>query len=443
MKVIKKASLVIILFFISVNVAQSEEIINTLKATLEQYKIEFNNQVNSINIIEHEGIKYVELDSMTDMIGVTTHTSEEATMVIDEEKLLEDKVVHGFYAINSNNRFNQMISDKSINNFDSISFGWSTIDEKNSQVFLTQERKLNDQIYDYYQPDGSEEVLKDTKALAIRSSLMISAPLSHFQDNFGSIYKDNEISNEIIIAATDFEAVTIDFEFVHEPHQETYIQFLKQLKEILAALNKQLYVTAPVSVNYDHYLYNEIFTIADHVILMAHDYEAKWIDGFYGDEPVLSPQSPINTIRKDISRIKGYLSDPSLMEKGLLQISFASTQWENINGDVKGKPNHPTYSMIYDRTFKEVITKGQAFDSIVRRGESSLNPYILYTNEETSNLNTIWYEDWTSVESKLELVNEEGLGGISLWYIGSIPNYYASEIDLELDIWNRLGKEIR
>ncbi|WP_105618072.1 glycosyl hydrolase family 18 protein [Vallitalea okinawensis] len=400
MQYIKKASLYLILFMISANVVHSAE------------------------------------------VGVNSQFSEKATLVL-EEKLLDDKVIHGFYAINSNTRFNQMIEDKSINNFDHISFGWSTIDEENGEVFLTQERRLGDQLYDYYRPEGSDEVLNNMKSHSIDSSLMVYAPLSQFEDNFGTIFREKEIMNQIILAALDFNAVTIDFEFVNQDYQQSYLQFLRDLKAVLEVLNKQLYVTVPVSTNYNHYQHDEIFQIADYVILMAHDYEAKWINGFYGNEPVLSPQSPINTISQDISRIKGGLSDSSLIEKGLLQISFASTQWENINGYVDGQAYHPTYSMIYDRALNEVITNKQAYDTIVRRGESSLNPYILYTNKETGNLNTIWYEDWTSVESKLKLVKEQGLGGISLWYIGSIPNYYSGEIDLELDVWNRLGEEIR
>ncbi len=54
--------------------------------------------------------------------------------------------------------------------------------------------------------------------------------------------------------------------------------------------------------------------------------------------------------------------------------------------------------------------------------------------------NFIWYENWDSVLAKIKLANDYDLAGISLWRIGTIPNYYG-EFGREagLDIWYQIS----
>ena len=50
------------------------------------------------------------------------------------------------------------------------------------------------------------------------------------------------------------------------------------------------------------------------------------------------------------------------------------------------------------------------------------NPYITYSTEDGKNI-FLWYEDERSVNDKIALAKFFGINGVSLWRLGTVPNY--------------------
>lgn len=79
-----------------------------------------------------------------------------------------------------------------------------------------------------------------------------------------------------------YEGVTIDFEGLRgSTLKQNFVAFLKELDTALTAEGKSLYVAVHPATKdgsyYDGYDYKAIGEIADKVIMMAYDYEAKSI----------------------------------------------------------------------------------------------------------------------------------------------------------------------
>ena len=114
--------------------------------------------------------------------------------------------------------------------------------------------------------------------------------------------------------------------------------------------------------------------------------------------------------------------------KVLLQISFDSVQWKTADGKtINQTPYNPSYSAIVQR-----IQSGaeMGYDSI------SQNPYISFFNGDDRTDNIVWYEDSRSVAAKTKLADLFGLGGVSYWRLGIIPDFSG---DIFLNILNTLA----
>ena len=61
-------------------------------------------------------------------------------------------------------------------------------------------------------------------------------------------------------------------------------------------------------------------------------------------------------------------------------------------------------------------------DTVYTWDEASHNPYIEYTTEDGEHYK-LWYEDEHSVADKLRLARMFGVTGVSVWRLGTIPNY--------------------
>ncbi|MCT4593387.1 MAG: glycosyl hydrolase family 18 protein [Anaeromicrobium sp.] len=361
-----------------------------------------------------------------------------------EEKMF----VHGFYAINSYDQFSSMEKNKSIKNIDSLGFGWSrlTYDEEQDSIILNMKPTNNN---DFYVPYGYEDPLKIANKYEISTGLNVYA-----KDNLSKILeKEHELveilmgeinSNNISGKNINFNSIIIDFENLKESERDNFSNFLRNLKGKLSENNKELYVMVPASDWYKSYDYKTIGEIADKVIVMAHDYDFKNIQ-IQRAETVYSPLGPIDNIRKTLDYITNEETGIEDKKKILLQINFGTSQWKIKDGYIytQTKDNiayssKPTYEKIYERVERE-IEKGNSVDNIIFYDIKSKSPCITYYNGEDSTKNIIWYEDKRSVFEKINLVDEFGLGGISIWRIGSIPEFYSSgKTSLHLDVWQEI-----
>lgn len=473
----KWASITFIIFCILVLsiTVYAETTMQTIQVLFNYVNLQVNGKNVQVDNILYNGTTYAPVRAVAEMLGkevswdqVTRTASindkveniEPTTGKSDVEKELE---LHTFYAINSYEQFKMFLKNKSIQNINSLSFGWSRMeyDEENDKVFLNM-TTLNRN--DFYVPYGFNEPLDYAKQYNISTQLSVYA-----DKDIGSIldHKDSAIQQivgsitgkEIYGENITFDGVVIDFEGLEEKDSQSFIMFLKDLKEELVKKNKKLYVTVPPRLWNSAYNYREIGHVADKIIIMAHDYDAKALESTYlFNEIVYTPLTPISKIRQALLDITDEENGVTQKDKILLQINFGSAQWKVkegklYDGDMSEDSedneevniiysDKPTYEMIYDRVKKE-LSKGRTIDEIINFDDNSKNPYIRYYNDLEGTDNIIWYEDSRSVIEKINLAKEFGIGGISLWRLGNIPNYYnPRNQEFYLDIWQQIQNNI-
>ena len=378
-----------------------------------------------------------------------TLTNEQAAAIV---KRVTDRLsvplgeIHSSYAIKSSEQM------EVIKNLNAVSFGWSQVqyDKTSKKVSINTTSSGQN---DFNVPKGFEVPLGMAKEQHAAAYLMVylndkTIDLAN-QDKsitlasyiFSSKEERTKLIQEILTACTQisggdtasqFDGVTIDFENFYSASLKTgFNTFLKELKVELDKENKKLNVAVHPSEYFKGYDYKEIGHVADQVILMAHDYAPKILtDAEMQAGLTVTPITPIDDIYKAMKQI----TDPKNgidSSKVMLQISFASTQWQvKDNKIINKKPFTPSYDKIYARL--------QNQNTQITYSDIYQNPYAIYN--EGGIKNVIWYENTQSVEAKINLAKMFGVNKISLWRIGTIPNYTNDpKGNIDLDIMTKLS----
>ncbi|WP_113674845.1 glycosyl hydrolase family 18 protein [Vallitalea guaymasensis] len=416
-----------------------EEFIKTYTISTED-----EDKSEEIPSIEYDNKLFLPIEDIARMLGKNIITKGQTIKISDENKeedfkLKDGFLLHGFYALNSYDQFEELRRGKTLTNFDSLSFGWSRIDQVGDGVELTFDGR------DFRIPNAYDETLH--KANDIPKQLMIFADdSSNRNDYFKAIFKDmdniiSQIADTVngknnVYKKLAFDGVTIDFETVNKEDQDSFITFLKKLR-IKLGKDKTIYVAIPSVKYYSYYKYKEILEIVDYVILMEHDFDMKVRQSTYSDI-IKSPVSPIALIEQDIKTLVEKVGD-KYKDKIILQISFGSSQWiSNKDNTYRRVMSSPSYNLIYDRICKELDNKVKKED-LLFYNKLYDNPYLIYINDKKEK-NHIWYENWDSVFAKIKLASDYNLGGISLWRLGTVPNYYSKYgKEAGFDIWYRIS----
>lgn len=362
--------------------------------------------------------------------------------------------LHAFYAIRSYPQLNY------IQSLDSVSFGWSRLEYDNAgdRVILNTTSAGGN---DFYIPAGFSEPVD----MAVKNG--VSMQLMVYADNNTFVGPDDrkiplleyiltrpDLTKQAVLSITEqvnntlkdgislsFDGVVIDFEGMKgEKLRNAFNVFLNELKRELDVTGKKLYVAVhpagkPGREYYDGYDYKTIGQIADRIILMAHDYYAKTLTdeemkAGYAVTP-LAPADDVYFALKIITDSEKGIED---REKIWLQISFDSVQWNIQNGGIVNRePYRPGYDLIYQRLLS---------GAEVRYFPENGNPYAEYTDVTRQIRSVIWYEDSRSVTDRIKLAKMFGIGGISLWRLGTIPDYENTvNENLYLDVWQRILNE--
>lgn len=391
----------------------------------------YNNLTDSDLVLNEEELQEV-LNSIQSPYLNISELIEEA----GQRKVINNFKLNGFYAIASNDQYNSFKKDNSIKIFDSISFGWALIDydPDTNKSFIN----ISSSINEFRIPEGYNDISDYMKTNKIDTNINIYA-----SKNFEAIFSNSdELINQIVkilrgknkqYKNLSFNGVVIDFEELPAIHKENYIVFLKKLDNKLTKYNKNLIVAVSPSNSYD---FGKISEIADNIILMLHDYDIKNSAGLsVTNNKIDNPNTPIEKIKGDLINILNQIDRDKYMSKLYLQINFSISQWKvGDNAILNQTPYTPKYDNLVERIYKE-IESGKNIDDIIRYDHMYQNPYIIYT--ENGVTNSIWYEDTRSVSAKIKLAKDLGLGGISLWRIGNIPNYSSN---IYLDTWDYIKR---
>lgn len=367
--------------------------------------------------------------------------------------------------------------EKYIDQTDAISFAWGRLYTDQAELLNTTQG-LNGNTGFYY-PD---DFLKPVQYAKQKGK---SIQISIFTDGYHAQrilpYEEGRkkaIASIIRLLKQDisggksmyFDGVVIDFEGLRNTAVEgnallfngypisTYFNlFLSDLNSELDKFSKKLYVAVNPRLYYDGYDYKEIIRIADKVIVMAHDYEP--VQPLKKDEVVqytgynvldpIDSLAPIGKIKYALEDIrKSTENNSALLNKIWLQIAFDSAQWrfsaadpeawESLDGMVLSKEGRltPTYAMIKNRVENK---DGQGAGITYGYNEELQSPYIEYLHRLDKTHNIILYEDSQSVAAKVKLAKSYGLGGISIWSVGNIPDYSdETGKSFHLDVWPTL-----
>lgn len=373
--------------------------------------------------------------------------------------------LNAFYAISSNSQ-----RDK-INSLSSACFGWSrlTYDVKTGQVLfnMAHDGTTHDE---YYLPDGFSERVSMAKDAGIPAMLSVFAtqdvkvPGTAAGTSVGMVEyvlttpgEDDKLIAAIAdhlkltsntAESSSFDGVVIDFEGLRgNILKEAFNAFLKKLETQLTADGKKLYIAVPPliaparsSASIDGYDYKTIGSLADKVILMAHDYNAKTLtDSDMARGVSDTPLTPVEDVYYALKAITDKTTGVQDRSKIMLQISFGWYGWQEKDGKtLNRRPDNYSYDGFMN------IINGPS--STVNWSQNSRNPYLKFTDAATGIENTIWYEDSRSVQEKMNLAEFFGITDISLWRLGLIadrepvPGSKAVYMDVWQTILSEMGK---
>lgn len=334
----------------------------------------------------------------------------------------EDEWTHAYYAISS---YSQLELGTQA---DAVTLGWSRMTWDGSEALLATTSRSS---YEYYIPNGYEEVVETLEGEDVKLHLGVYMDLGNgitemLSSADGRSQAVKEIVNELTVdykalGRNPYSGVTIDFEGLRAAHKENFTAFLQELSEGLKTLEKTLYVcVSPVLTTgayYDGYDYRAIGALADKVILMAYDYDARDLSAFIGTEYYkTTATAPIDQVYQALKAITDQETGVADVSKVVLGYSCKSTAWEvDENGKLlSSAPVYPGNDTVSNRMRQEDTVQGWS--------STYGMPYMTYTTEDGSNY-FLWYENSRSIQLKLDTARLFGVNAISLWRLGTIPDY--------------------
>ncbi len=338
--------------------------------------------------------------------------------------------VHGFYAFSSYSQ-KEMASK-----MDAVSFGWSRMEYSDDEGVVVNTTAANDNEWSV--PEGYTDIVEYLNDNSVNTNLNIYMSASESDDAeiiLGSEENREEAVDVIIEELTvdynqlgynPYDGVTIDFENLRGNMRDNFTEFLRELNQELDLIGKNLYVTVQPNMKnstyFDGYDFKAIGEIADKVILMAYDYNAKSIPQDVMDSGfTTTPVTPFDEVYYALKTITDDITGVADKNKVVLGISMSNIGWTVVNGQItNSRGNTYSYSEIAD-----MIDDGAE----VKYSDKYKNPYLIYDSDDGKEI--VWYENSRSIADKVKLAEMLGVRGISVWRLGLIPQESG-----ELDIWN-------
>lgn len=373
----------------------------------------------------------------------TAKREEAAAMLVRVyEKLKGDtEWLHGFYAFSSYSQ-RSLISD-----MDAVSAGWSTMNFSLERGAWLNTGYTDDNYWAI--PESYEDIVSYLEAYSTPLNLNVymdtSDKITLFDGSSTSAlnymltsanYRSQAIKaivSEVTrtyekIGKNPYSGVTIDFEGLKgESVKSGFNAFLVELSSQLKDLDMSLYVAVQPVLDsgeyYDGFDYKMIGQVADKVILMAHDYNARSMDGFVGSEYYkTSALTPINKVYYSLRKILDQDTGVQDASKVAIAISFSSIGWQiDENGKLLSETCiQPGGSTLSARMAQEDTEFGWS--------EEYKNPYIIYRDDD-GNRWFVYYENSRSVNEKITLARMFGITGVSVWRLGTVPQFDNYTVD--------------
>ena len=347
--------------------------------------------------------------------GATATRAQAAAMLerIYEKLHRKTEFSHGFYAISS---YSQMDLAEEL---DAVSAGWGRMTWGGERALLATTSAHGNE---FAVPAGYQEVAETLagKGVSLNLSVFMDGKdlVALLSSKQGRAQAVEQIANELTVSykALDrnpYAGVTIDFEGLGRSSAADFSAFLTELSRQVRDLDKTLYVCVPPPSSAGGYDLKTIGALADKVILMAHDYDARSLSGYVGsdahqDQATVPLGRVYQALRTTVEQV-----DPA---KVVLALSARNVAWE-IDGAGKLVSSQPVAVSgdTVARRLSQPDTK-RGWDPAAQQSWAS------YTTEEGKRY-FLWYQDGESVRLELQTARLLDVTGVSLWRLGTIPQY--------------------
>lgn len=225
-----------------------------------------------------------------------------------------------------------------------------------------------------------------------------------------------ELTDQIASAVEEYEldGVNMDIEYVTEQDRSSYTELVKLLRN---KLSEEKIVTVAVPANpegwtkgwHGAYDYAELAQYTDYLMLMAYD------EHFQNNETP-GPIASLSFVEKSIEYA---LSQEVSPDKLVLGIPFYGRLW-NEDGSIRGihVPLNTVEELVEkyegEITYEEKQQSAKAVFSI----PSDEEPITVEWTQLTPGEYTLWFENETSIKTKLALVEQYDLKGTGNWSLG-------------------------
>lgn len=198
-----------------------------------------------------------------------------------------------------------------------------------------------------------------------------------------------------------YDGINIDFEKVSSDNGIHFIQFLRELsiecRNEGVVLSVDNYVPMPHSAHYDR---AEQGAIVDYVIVMAYD------EHYNGSEEAGSVAS-LGFVRSGIENTTAVVP----AKKTINALPFYTRMWEEyVDENGQRVLNSKAYTM------KGAYARVEELGLVVNWSDT-MGQYVAEGDVDGHHY-SVWLEDADSIEAKMKLVAEYGIGGVSAWSLG-------------------------
>ena len=208
--------------------------------------------------------------------------------------------------------------------------------------------------------------------------------------------------------------INVDFEYVSKEGKEQYNEFLKKLSDRLSAEGlitsvalAPKYSKEQKGTLYEGHDYKTMGEYCDFIMLMTYEWG-------YTAGPPLSV-SPYSEVKKVIS----YAVSEIPKEKILLGTPNYGYDWT--------LPYSPGTRAVTVGLSEDIKTAAK-YNSAIRFNESASAPFFTYNDMGRDHI--VWFDDARSIQKRLSLIDEFGLGGVGIW---TINRYFAPYYEILKD----------
>lgn len=275
---------------------------------------------------------------------------------------------------------------------------------------LDQNSPGNLEVMSYVNKQESNEVISFSKNNNIKNYALIHNLLygqsSISKDVVHTVFSDPNTRWKLVmnifnlLKSNGFNGVCVDIENIHTKDRGLYIQFLAELAAQLKPAGYSIIASVPSRISDtnhggwgDNFNYQEVAKYADMVVVMAYDEHT----GGSNSGPIASISYVEKVIKYTLSKIPP--------EKIVLGVAGYGFDWNYGNGSSR----YISYQM--------AMKTAEKYKKSIQWDSQNQVPYYSYT-DNNKHWHSVYFENASSLASKLDLVNTYNLRGIALWRLG-------------------------